>query len=212
VSRARARAPVAHQARVLIINAARSCSGGRRCGCVPFLPRDRGGRRNPISPDVTRCDATRDVTLHSARATKQKIHFTQRGETSSLGVTRARFSKPRRARAGIFLLPFPILLPLAFPLPLFLFFTFVSLLVSPPAKIALFLYNARIRRSYCNLVRSRFRVIGEEKYFHGCGAPTERQREREGSSPSRSLRCLLPISGWPRARGSLSRSENHARP
>jgi len=42
-------------------------------------------------------------------------------------------------------------------------------------KIALFLYNAHIRRSYCNLVQSRFRVIGEEKYFHGCGAPT---RER----------------------------------
>lgn len=83
----------------------------------------------------------------------------------------------------MFSLPFPILLPFAFfhPHPLNLF---LSLLLSVSrlsssltnmAKIALFLYNAHIRRSYCNLVRSRFRVIGEEKYFHGCGAPTRKR-------------------------------------
>jgi len=127
---------------------------------------------------------------------------------------RARFSKLRRVRvhlarvaprAGIFLLPFSIFLPLSFPLPLsslslslslslFLLFTFVSLLVSPLAKIALFLYNARIRRSYCNLVRSRFRVIGEEKYFHGCGAPTKGQRERERERERELFPFTLPPS------------------
>lgn len=59
------------------------------------------------------------------------------------------------------------------------------------AKIALFLYNAHIRRSYCNLVRSRFRVIGEEKYFHGYGAPTK-ERERVLSLLSH-LSLSLPL-------------------
>ena len=58
-------------------------------------------------------------------------------------------------------------------------------LYSGVVKITLFLYNAHIHRSYCNLVRSRSRVIGGKKYFHGCGTPAveakkkERERERE---------------------------------
>lgn len=103
-------------------------------------------------------------------------------------------------------LPFPILLSFAF----FHSFTFSflsSLFTSSErayaAKIALFLYNAHIRRSYCNLVRSRFRVIGEEKYFHGCGAPT-REREREFS--------LFFLVSPPSPSEIFLGTENHAQP
>jgi len=163
-------------------------------------------------------NARRNATFHSARATKQKIHFTHRGETSSLGVTRARARALLEAEEGarasrasrsarrnisftVFHFSSSLISPSAFlslslslSLSLFLLFTFVSLLVSPLAKIALFLYNARIRRSYCNLVRSRFRVIGEEKYFHGCGAPTKGQRERERERERELFPFTLPPS------------------
>ena len=57
-------------------------------------------------------------------------------------------------------------------------------------KITLFLYNAHIRRSYCNLVRSRFRVIGREKSISTVAEhrqqkrkrKNERERERERES------------------------------
>lgn len=74
---------------------------------------------------------------------------------------------------------FRIFPPSCLSFPPFLSSSLLSCARANTAKIALFLYNAHIRRSYCNLVRSRFRVIGEEKYFHGCGAPT-RERGRAG--------------------------------
>lgn len=52
-------------------------------------------------------------------------------------------------------------------------------LYSGMLKITLFLYNAHIHRSYCNLVRSRFRVIGGKKYFHGCGTPAAEAKKKE---------------------------------
>jgi len=185
----------------------------------------------PAQPYLSRCNAMwrnarrRNATFHSARATNRKIHFIRRGETSSLGV--ARVSRSWRGcvcisrvapRAGIFLLPFSILLPLrsslSLSLSLSLSFSFsLSLLVSPLAKIALFLYNARIRWSYCNLVRSRFRVIGEEKYFHGCGAPREKERERERALPLHAPSVSFPSPvGRVLAEVFRPRSENHARP
>lgn len=59
------------------------------------------------------------------------------------------------------------------------------------AKIALFLYNAHARRSYCNLVRSRFRVIGAKKYFHGCGTPNDARETPRGNLPGRKSRAAI---------------------
>jgi len=74
-------------------------------------------------------------------------------------------------------------------------------------KIALFLYNAHIRRSYCNLVQSRFRVIGEEKYFHGCGAPTRECGRVLSLSLSFHISFSLHLS-----RKIFLGAENHAQP
>lgn len=77
-------------------------------------------------------------------------------------------------------LPFPLLFRAAL-VPSFCRFPCGEVVLSAGmVKITLFLYNAHIHRSYCNLVRSRFRVIGGEKYFHRCGTPrTEGKRKKD---------------------------------
>lgn len=108
----------------------------------------------------------------------------------------------------MFSLPFPILL--FFRIFLSSRSLFLSFTPFPPraytVKIALFLYNAHIRRSYCNLVRSCFRVIGEEKYFHGCEAPTRKRRRVLSLLPhlffSLSLALSISLENLPRSRKS----------
>lgn len=102
-------------------------------------------------------------------------------------------------------LPPPLLLSSFFPLstfyPLFLPFPLLFRAALTPSfcrcpcgevvlsagmvKITLFLYNAHIHRSYCNLVRSRFRVIGGEKYFHRCGTPRTKGKRKKNRKKER---------------------------
>lgn len=170
---------------------------------VLLYPRSGPARTGRNPSDVTQCDATatHSITLHSACATSRKIHISfARGRralcngkprsregpfTSEDAGTRATATcrNPEttvQLECSLYRFPFcslshfsTLILSVPSSLSLSLFCPFSPL--ANMAKIALFLYNAHIRRSYCNLVRSRFRVIGEEKYFHGCGAPTRKR-------------------------------------
>lgn len=191
---------------------------GCRCGYMPFSVRSGLARTGRNPSDVTQCDATatHNITgrsilcvqragrsiFHSPGveelfATATCAHPRSRGgpHTSENLGTRATATrgKSRDNLNALFTVshfaPFRIFPPSSPPIPSFLSLSF-ALHLANMAKIALFLYNAHIRRSYCNLVRSRFRVIGEEKYFHGCGTPT---RKRWSSSLSFSSLCLSSI-------------------